>query len=465
MFLKSDIYDMFNNCSSLKSIDMSDFDCADMVMVARAFYGCSSLEYLDISELHTSSINPYDSSGLRQLFGKCSSLKTVILGDSFSFYGKASNTNTDNHAFLPTPPSTDIYTGKWIREDDIDGRSYTAEELHDEYNSAMSGTWVWQRKPYEYTITFAAGDGVANSMANVNGDYAADFTLPPNTLARFGYDFEYWVDNTGTRYSDGATIPAGTFNAGDTVILTPVWKERITSVTMENGSFEFSIRDGEKATFDGIPAGTAYQVYEEIPDGWVLIKQENVSGVIQPLEEAEAKFTNQYQPGATSVQFSGTKTLDGHAAGAGAYTFELLENDKVIQTKSTLDGGFIQFDIIKYEEAGEHEYTIREVDPKDDTIDYDMHEEIIHVSVKEDEEGKLSSKVTYDADGIVFTNKTRPGSLHLTKNAEGLTNANKEDVFTFDIHLYNENGLPADGSIYWYIVGTEDAEDTGGTEG
>ena len=147
------------------------------------------------------------------------------------------------------------------------------------------------------------------------------------------------------------------------------------------------------------------------------------------------------------------------------YTFELLENGKVIQTKSTLDGGFIQFDIINYEEAGEHEYTIREVDLKDDTIDYDLHEEVIHVSVTEDEEGKLSSKVSYDADGIVFINKTRPGSLHLTKNVDGLTETNKDDVFTFDIHLYNENGLPADGSLYWYIEGSEDTETGGGTEG
>ena len=86
-------------------------------------------------------------------------------------------------------------------------------------------------------------------------------------------------------------------------------------------------------------------------------------------------------------------------------------------------------------------------------------------AVTEDEEGKLSSKVTYDADGIIFTNKTRPGSLHLTKNVDGLTEANKDDVFIFDIHLYNENGLPADGSIYWYIEGAEPAENTGGAEG
>ena len=70
----------------------------------------------------------------------------------------------------------------------------------------------------------------------------------------------------------------------------------------------------------------------------------------------------------------------------------LDENRNVIQTKSVLDGGFIQFDPIEYKrsELGEHIYIIREIDPQDDGIDYDIHEETVTVLVKEEGVTKYS---------------------------------------------------------------------------
>ena len=209
-------------------------------------------------------------------------------------------------------------------------------------------------------------------------------------------------------------------------------------------------------------------MYELTPDGWVLIQQENASGVIEALQESAAAFWNRYQPGVTTVQFSGLKTLDSHPALAGSYQFELMENGEVIDTATTQDGGFIQFSVIEYDNTmlGDHVYTIREVDPNDDSIDYDTHEETVTVNVVDNGDGTLSSTVIYDDDGIVFANSTRPGRLRITKDAENGSDANADDTFTIEIEFRNEAGMPINDDIYWYIEDGADtpAEITGGNQ-
>ena len=303
----------------------------------------------------------------------------------------------------------------------------------------------------QYTIQFAGGDGVG-TMDSVTPNASEDYTLPKSRFVSYGQNFDHWSDGTND-YADAAVIPANTYAENDEVTLTAVYVDRDKSVTMEDGSFEFTIRGGEKATFEEIPAGTAYQVYEMTPDGWVLVQQSNSSGMINSLEESAAEFYNRYQPGVTTVQFSGVKTLDGRAAPADQFAFELVENDEVIDTVYTMDGGFIQFHVITYDKdmVGEHVYTIREVDLGDDTIDYDKHVETVTVNVIDNGDGTLSNTVIYDDDGIRFVNTTRPGVLKITKYTDYMTEANQDDEFTFEITFYNENGTPFNDDIYWYI--------------
>lgn len=224
-----------------------------------------------------------------------------------------------------------------------------------------------------------------------------------------------------------------------------------TSVEFTNGEAEVILKKNEKITINNIPAGTAYQIYEETPDGWVLVEQRNASGEIKPLETSEAEFKNRYQPGVTSVQFNGSKFLDNRPAEENSFSFELWEGDNLLETKSVLDGGFIQFSTISYTEAGTHHYTIKEVNPNGNTIDYDTHEENITVEIIDNGDGTLYSSVSYDEDGIIFRNNNRPGILEIKKNAK-TTSANRDDEFTFEIEFTNENGVPLsnDENIYWY---------------
>ncbi|WP_148132244.1 Spy0128 family protein, partial [Streptococcus sp. HMSC078H12] len=63
----------------------------------------------------------------------------------------------------------------------------------------------------------------------------------------------------------------------------------------------------------------------------------------------------------TQAQFRFTKRLEGKTLEANAFTFELLENGNVIQTKKNAADGSIQFDSISYATEGTHTYTVREV--------------------------------------------------------------------------------------------------------
>ncbi|MBZ2106209.1 YSIRK signal domain/LPXTG anchor domain surface protein, partial [Streptococcus mitis] len=62
----------------------------------------------------------------------------------------------------------------------------------------------------------------------------------------------------------------------------------------------------------------------------------------------DKEFNNTFTPTATQAQFKFTKKLEGKELMKDAFTFELVENGKVIQTKKNAADGTIQFDAILY---------------------------------------------------------------------------------------------------------------------
>lgn len=310
----------------------------------------------------------------------------------------------------------------------------------------------------EYTLVFVPSEQqTIGSLPNVTKDISEAYELPQSPYRLAGYQFDHWEDEFGNQFANKATIPANTYVNGGTVVLTGVMVPRDTSVHMQNGAFEFSIYGDEKAFFDGIPAGTAYYVSENVPEDWVLIMQSNAAGIIYPLEEAEALFVNKYQPGIAMAQFVGRKLIDEQPAEADRFAFELWEGNILLQTKSVIDGGFIMFDAIQYDknDAGLHKYTIKEVVGDDGSVLYDHHEEIVLVQVtavtENDGTTKVSTEVTYDDDNVIFKNWTKPGELTLKKLVDDLLREHEGDQFTFRITFKQENGLPLEESLTYRI--------------
>ena len=144
----------------------------------------------------------------------------------------------------------------------------------------------------------------------------------------------------------------------------------------------------------------------------------------------------------------GAKSLDGNAAAAGSFSFQLWEGDTLLQTKQVLDGGAILFDPIVYESQGQHVYTIREVvDDDDETLTYDRHDETVTVLVQQ-VNGGITALVEYDADGVTFENRSNPGNLRLEKQVTGQTEANADDEFEFKVTLRNSDGQPLTDGVY-----------------
>ena len=169
------------------------------------------------------------------MFNGCNKLAEIKLSVNFSFKGK-NITSSRNQAILPTPP-TSTTTGKWIREDEVYG-PFTPEELRDNYNSSMAGTWIWQEKPTKYTIRFIVPEGASGSMAPQKILATESATITPNAFIRFNYHFKYWEGDDGNTYTDGQTIPANTFAAGSTLTLTAVMEKDDNSLNLSSGEGE-----------------------------------------------------------------------------------------------------------------------------------------------------------------------------------------------------------------------------------
>ena len=455
----TDMHSMFNGCSSLKSLDVSKFDTSCVWDMDTMFYGCRSLESLDLSSFSTPSlqymgsafkdcvslksldVRNFDTSNVHvgNLLSDCESLSKIVLGEKSFLKGAYGSV-----AGLPDPPSPSAsqFTGKWVCEDHPSIAALDAKTLSNSHPSAdaPAGTWVWQKKPM-YTVTFDANGG-SGAMAQQSYEPNTDYQLPANSFYCFAKKFVGWntaADGKGTSYADGATV-SNLANVGENVTLYAQWEDDLSG-RLTNGQMEVTMHGNESLTIPNLPAGTQYQVYEQTPSGWVLVKQSGESGVIEPLKNAQATFVNDYQPGKTQATIVGTKTVNGDASKvkAGKYLFELCDAaGNVVQKVTNGAGGSIAFAPITYGAEGTWIYTVKEVVPQDQSnsnMTFDTHPENVIVKVTDDGNGNLSSSVQYDSDGVAFNNiDTTPttGRLSITKSVDGTANTPK-DGFTFDV--------------------------------
>lgn len=155
-----------------------------------------------------------------------------------------------------------------------------------------------------------------------------------------------------------------------------------------------------------------------------------------------ATFTNSYAAKG-SVTLAAKKRFRGGALAGNDFSFALYQGDKAegtpIETVTNDENGNITFQPINYTEAGDHDYTIKEVKGADPTVVYDAKDVKVHVKVT-DEKGELKATVTYDGEKAVptFTN-TKP-TADVTVEATKVL-AGKDltaDAFTFG--LYDQAG-------------------------
>lgn len=152
-----------------------------------------------------------------------------------------------------------------------------------------------------------------------------------------------------------------------------------------------------------------------------------------------ATFNNSYAAKG-SVTLAAKKQFTGGTLENQQFSFQVKEGDKVVAEEKNDANGNITFPAIDYTEAGEHDYTIKEVEGADPTIVYDGKTVNVHVRVTDNKNGTLKAVATYGGDKAVptFTN-ARPTADATIEAKKTLTGKDlTAGAFTFG--LYDQAG-------------------------
>ena len=239
---------------------------------------------------------------------------------------------------------------------------------------------------YKYTITETAG-----SDANVDYDEMT-VTMTVNVTENSNGDLEASVKYSGS----GGFASKADDKVFNNYVVAPVktkfdFSKALAGRELQDDEFTFVLKDEsgnviqtkknkangviafDDLTFDNTQVGTHKYTVEEVQGSEAGMQYDTMKAevTITVTKEghvlkatntlpSDTEFNNTFTPAATQAQFKFTKKLEGKELTKDAFTFELLENGNVIQTKQNAADGTIQFDAISYAAAGTHTYTVRE---------------------------------------------------------------------------------------------------------
>ena len=153
-------------------------------------------------------------------------------------------------------------------------------------------------------------------------------------------------------------------------------------------------------------------------------------------ENNQNTFTNTYSADKATATLSAKKLLEGRNLKEGEFEFELTgTDDQVCQTKTNAQDGSVTFDTIEYTKVGTYHYTITEKNTKLGGVKYDTKVIKATVTVTDDGQGRLVTKVAYEKDDQTFKNtysaaKTN-AQLSVKKTLTG--RALKDGEFEFEL--------------------------------
>ena len=194
----------------------------------------------------------------------------------------------------------------------------------------------------------------------------------------------------------------------------------------------------------------------------------NLSVSHKPDGDVAFTFTNTYNvtPVETSVtdQITANKVLTGRNLMDSEFSFELVEGDKVVATGKNDAEGNITMSAVKYTEAGEHTYTLREVNGGTISkgITYGDAKYTIETTITDKGDGTLKAEhVLKDATAATFKNTYSVTPLDaeldfdLSKGIDG-RDWTDSDKFSFTITAPEGTPLPDPATV---TVSKKDAKD------
>ena len=178
----------------------------------------------------------------------------------------------------------------------------------------------------------------------------------------------------------------------------------------EAGEHTYTLREVKVDADNGITYSTAaYTIVTAVTDdgnGKLTVKHE--------LQGAnEAKFNNSYKPNpnefSVTDEIKANKVLTGRDLKDGEFSFELVEGEgedaKVVATGKNAADGKITMSAVKYDKAGTHTYTLREVKGNAGGITYSDAKFTIETTITDNGDGTLKAEhVLKDAEAATFEN-------------------------------------------------------------
>lgn len=312
-------------------------------------------------------------------------------------------------------------------------KSDASDELTPQVTKKISGVESTE-KAFSFTLTateetqqkIAAGDlGVSDDLA---GDAHAESKATKDKIIKdkgqtvdfsnmtFNKAGEYTFTLTEVHNADDDPAADGVQNAG--------W-------TMDASTYTVTVRVEDK---DAKLTVTGVTVKKDGDAEAKPIKAEAKDGKVNL-----ATFINSYAAKG-SVTLAAKKRFRGGALAGNDFSFALYKGDKAegtpIETVTNDEKGNITFQPINYTEAGDYEYTIKEVTGNDQTIVYDGQKVKVKVSVTDNKNGTLDATVTYGGDKAVptFTNvkPTTDVTVEATKVLAG--KALTDGAFAFGLY-------------------------------
>ena len=222
---------------------------------------------------------------------------------------------------------------------------------------------------------------------------------------------------TATKVLDGRNLKADEFSfelVEDGEVVATGANDADGKITMGKitytaaGKHTYILREAKGAEGNGITYdSTTYTIVTTVNDdgnGKLTVKHE--------LQGAnEAKFNNSYKPNpdefSVTDQITATKVLTGRDLKDGEFSFQLVEGDKVVATGKNATDGTITMSPVKYEKAGTHTYTLREVNGGTTSkgITYSDAKFTIETTITDNGDGTLSAQhVLKNAKAAIFKN-------------------------------------------------------------
>ena len=155
----------------------------------------------------------------------------------------------------------------------------------------------------------------------------------------------------------------------------------------------------------------------------------------------KAIFKNTYSAKAVKKTITAKKELVGRELKAEEFTFQLLEDGKVIATAKNDKDGIIQFEEQTYSEAGDHEYEIKEVIENLPGIDYDKSTHKAFVQVTDNGQGQLEASLSYDngQDAPLFQNGYESKPVLVSLKAQKILKGRNLSAGEFEFNAQSTN--------------------------